>query len=67
MREDPDGLLSSAGASRAPALNPAMDGIFLESLNALPGVLENQAMAGGTPAIPATLASLKFAARLVNV
>jgi hypothetical protein len=40
MREDPDGLLSSPGASRAAALNPAEDELYYEwSLHAKLGVV----------------------------
>jgi hypothetical protein len=57
MRGNPDGSLSSAGASRAPALFPVYRWDFLRisySMRRL-AVDWDQVMAGGAPANPATL------------
>ena len=58
MRGNPDGSLSSAGASRAPALFPVYGWGFITDLFlvAALGGSEDKVLAGGTPANPAALA-----------
>ncbi len=59
LRGNPDGSLSAAGASRAPALFPATgwDLFRIGFSSRRLGVDADKVMAGGTPANPAALVS----------